>query len=332
LRPRINDICDELIAGFRCRGRADLIRDFAAILPLTIISEMFGLPPADRPMFRQWTLTIGGVDEKTVERQPQAYAELSAYLNELIERKSRQRDFARTDLLGALIALRDEGDGDRLTHEELFGTASVLLLAGHGTTVNLIGNGMLMLLRHPDQLAALRADASLVDRAVEEFLRYEGPLANPALRYTRDALLIGGTSIPANEVLLLSLPSANRDPRQFAAPDVFDVHRTDHQAHLAFGHGIHYCIGAPPARLEARIAHAAHARHIRRLRDLRRHDPDPHCFASPGADLDAPGLRRRVRRAGRQARPRRPLTTPKPAAPAASPASYAMLHSALTAP
>jgi cytochrome P450 len=214
---------------------------------------MFGLPPADRPKFRQWTLIIGGLDEKTVEQQPQAYAEVSAYLNELIGRKSRQKeDFAKTDLLGALIALRDEGD--RLTHEELFGTATNLLLAGHGTTVNLIGNGMLTLLRHPDQLAALRADTSLVDRAIEEFLRYDGPLTNPALRYTKEAVVIGGTSVPANEVLLLSLPSANRDPRQFAAPDVFDVHRTDHQGHLAFGHGIHYCIGAPLARLETRIA------------------------------------------------------------------------------
>ena len=253
LRPRVEEICDELIADFRDLGKADLIRDFAAVLPLTVISELFGIPAADRARFRQWALVVGGMDEKSPGQQPQVFAEMSAYLNDLIDVKSARRGDAReTDLLAALIAVRDAGD--RLSHQELLGTATVLLLAGHSTTVNLISNGMLALLRRPDQLAALRADPSQVDGAVEEFLRYDGPAANPSLRFTTQPTRVGDVAIPANEVVLLSLASANRDPGQFGEPDVLDIRRADHHAHLAFGHGMHYCLGAPLARLEARVA------------------------------------------------------------------------------
>jgi cytochrome P450 len=132
--------------------------------------------------------------------------------------------------------------------------ATVFLLAGHATTVNLIANGVLSLLRHPDELAAFRADLSLVDGVVEETLRYEGPVVNPTLRFTREEVTIGDTKIPANEVVILSIAGADRDPDAFADPDTFDIRRTLTQPHLAFGHGVHYCIGAPLARLEARVA------------------------------------------------------------------------------
>jgi pikromycin synthase len=250
--PRIGEICQALIAGFRPRGRADLIHDFAAILPLTIICEMFGVPEADRAAFRRWTLIIGGIEERTVAEQPRAWAELGAYLSGLIRAKSRPGAAAvQTDLLAALIAVRD--GGDRLSDTELLGMATVLLLAGHATTVNLIANAVLTLLRHPDQLAAIRADPSLIDDAVEETLRYEGPVTNPMLRYTRQQTRVGQITVPANEVVILSLAAADRDPDRFTEPDTFDMRRTG-QAHLAFGHGVHYCIGAPLARLEARMA------------------------------------------------------------------------------
>jgi cytochrome P450 len=252
LRPRVERICDDLIAGFRGRGSADLVRDFAAILPLTVISDMFGVPVADRPRFRDWSLTIGGVQQGPAGEQPRAWAEISAYLTDLIDRKARAGATGDGDLLDALIAVRD--GGDRLSHTELLGMATVLLLAGYATTVNLIADTVLTLLRHPDALASVRAEPRLADAAVEETLRYDGPVACPMLRYTSAPVRIGGTLIPANEVVVVSLASANRDERRFARPDRFDLDRAGGPGHLGFGHGVHYCVGAPLARLEARIA------------------------------------------------------------------------------
>ncbi len=198
-------------------------------------------------------MIIGGVDEGSVGEQPQAWADTGAYLNALIERKSHpDRRPADTDLLAALIAVRDEGD--RFSHTELVGMATVLLLAGHATTSNLIANTMLALLHHRDRLATLTADPSRIVDVVEETLRYDGPTVNPNLRYTTREVRIGDTTIPANEVVILSLAAANRDPRRFAAPDLFDPDRTGEAQHLGFGHGAHYCIGAPLARLEAQVA------------------------------------------------------------------------------
>jgi cytochrome P450 len=251
LRPRIEQICDDLLARSWSAGRADLVHDFAALLPLTVISELFGVPEEDRAAFRQWTLVVGGIDEGSVGKQPQAFADVGAYLNKLIADK-RAASSPGDDLLSALIAVRD--GTDRLSDTELLGAATVLLLAGHATTVNLITNAVLSLLRHSDQLAALRADPGHIAAVVEEALRFDGPVVNPNMRYTTRPVRFGDIEIPANEVLLLSIASANRDPALCEAPDVFDIHRPDSAGHLSFGHGIHYCIGAAIARLEAQVA------------------------------------------------------------------------------
>jgi cytochrome P450 len=253
MQPRIEQVCDELIAGFQTQGHADLIREYSSLLPVTIISEMLGVPKEDGAQFRRWSLIVIGAEEHTAAEQPRAWAELGSYLTDLIEHKARSGgQIAETDLLGALISVRD--GTDRLSNTELLGMATVLLLGGFGTTLNLIANAVLTLHRHPDQLAALNADPALVDSLIEETLRYEGPIAIPSLRYTRQPVRIGDTTIPANEVVLLSLASANRDPDRYHDPDNFDLSRARGQGHLGFGHGIHYCIGAPLARLEARIA------------------------------------------------------------------------------
>jgi cytochrome P450 len=180
------------------------------------------------------------------------WAEISAYLTDLIDRKTRAGATGEADLLDALIAVRD--GSDRLSHTELLGMATVLLLAGYATTVNLIADTVLSLLRHPDALAAVRADPRLADAAVEECLRFDGPVACPMLRYTATPVRIGGTLIPAGEVVVVSLASANRDERRFTRPEQFDLTRAGSPGHLAFGYGAHYCIGAPLARLQARIA------------------------------------------------------------------------------
>jgi cytochrome P450 len=251
LRPRIEQICDDLLTRFWSTGRADLVHDFAALVPLTVISELFGVPEEDRAAFRSWTLVVGGIDERSVGRQPQAFADVATYLNKLIADK-RAASTPGDDLLSALIAVRD--GTDQLSDTELLGAATVLLLAGHGTTVNLITNTVLSLLRHPDQLAALRADPDQVAAVVEEGLRFDGPVVNPNMRCTTRPVRFDDVEIPANEVLLLSIASANRDPALCEAPDVFDIDRPDSSGHLSFGHGIHYCIGAALARLEAQVA------------------------------------------------------------------------------
>jgi cytochrome P450 len=175
---------------------------------------------------------------------------MAGYMAELVEGK-RQRP--GDDLMSALIHGSDEG-GDRLSPEELIGMAWLLLVAGHETTVNLISNGVLALLTHPEQLAALHADLSLIDTAVEEMLRYEGPVETPTYRFTTEPVTIGDTVIPGGgELVLVAMADANHDPARFPSPERFDISR-DARGHVAFGHGIHYCLGAPLARLEARIA------------------------------------------------------------------------------
>lgn len=174
---------------------------------------------------------------------------MGAYLVELIEDK---RCSPGDDLLSALIRARDE-EGDGLSSDELVGMAFLLLVAGHETTVNLISNGVRALLAHPDQLAALRADFGLIDGAVEEMLRYDGPVETATFRFTREPVGIGSRVIPVNEAVLIALAGADRDPARYPEPDRFDIRR-DTQGHLAFGHGIHFCMGAPLARMEGRIA------------------------------------------------------------------------------
>ncbi|MFF8956544.1 cytochrome P450 [Streptomyces sp. NPDC014894] len=247
LRPRVREIADELIDAMLAAGRTDLVEAFAMPLPMAVICELLGVPAADRERFRLWSGEV--VFPSSPEAAGAAVQAMTGYLAALIEDKRRTAD---DDLLAALVRTMDE-DGDRLSPEEMLGMAFLLLVAGHETTVNLIANGTCALLRHPEQLAALRADPGLIDDAVEEMLRYDGPSHSTAHRFASEDVEIGGTVIPAGEPVLVLLASANRDAERFTAPDSFDIRR-DARGHLGFSHGVHHCLGAPLARLEAGVA------------------------------------------------------------------------------
>ncbi|MFF5532370.1 cytochrome P450 [Streptomyces cinerochromogenes] len=248
LRPRIQQITDELLDEMLPRGRADLIDALAYPLPITVICELLGVPEMDRAEFRKISTEV--VAPTGEDSEHAATVRLAEYLTELIEDKRRTGPTG--DLLSDLIRTTAE-DGDRLSAQELRGLAYLLLLAGHETTVNLIGNAVLALLTHPAQLAALRADPTLLDAAVEETLRWEGPVQNTTYRYAAEPLEIAGARIGQGQGVLVGLTAAHRDAARYAEPDRFDIRR-DTRGHLAFGHGIHYCLGAPLARLEGRIA------------------------------------------------------------------------------
>ncbi|MGY4979114.1 cytochrome P450 family protein [Streptomyces sp. 900105755] len=248
LEPRIQEITDRLLDEMLPRGRADLIDALAYPLPITVISELLGVPELDRERFRKLSNEV--VAPSAPGSEYDACVALADYLAELIEDKRCAGP--SDDLLSDLIRTTGE-DGDRLSAGELRGMAYLLLIAGHETTVNLIGNGVLALLTHPDQLAALRADTSLLDGAIEETLRWEGPVENATYRYAAEPLEIAGTAIDRGDPVMISLAGADRDGDRYPEPDRFDIRR-DHRGHLAFGHGIHYCLGAPLARLEGRIA------------------------------------------------------------------------------
>ncbi|MFE3942937.1 cytochrome P450 [Streptomyces sp. NPDC059118] len=247
LRPRVQQITDELLDAMVPAGRADLVDALAFPLPMTVICELIGVPDLDRDAFR--LLSNGVVTPTSPEGEMAAVRAMNEYLGELIEDKRRSPG---DDLMSALVRTRDE-DGDSLSPDELVGMAFLLLVAGHETTVNLIANGVRALLRHPEQLAALLADPELIGGAVEEMLRYDGPVENATLRFPREPVRIGRRVVPAGVPVLVSLAGADRDPARYPEPDTFDIRR-DAQGHLAFGHGMHFCVGAPLARMEGRIA------------------------------------------------------------------------------
>jgi cytochrome P450 len=255
LRPRITAITEALLDDMPMRQEVDLLAAFAFPLPVTVICELLGVPVADRDQFRAWSATI--VSETV---SPEVFADHAAamigYFRDLLAARRRE---PADDLLSALIAARDEGDRQteiKLSENELLSMAWLLLVAGHETTVNLIGSGVLALLQHPDELARLRADPALLGGAAEELLRYVSPVNDATFRFTAEPVDLGGVHIGAGEVVLVSLAGANRDPSRYADPEELDVGR-DSTGHLAFGHGIHYCVGAPLARLEAEIAFGA---------------------------------------------------------------------------
>jgi cytochrome P450 len=249
LRPRIEQLTEQLLDEMSGADRVDLIDSFAFPLPIQVICELLGVPADDQRDFRAWSNAIvsGGTDPESL---PPALVAIVGYIRDLIARKRQRPD---DGLLSALIAVRD--DNDRLTDDELISMVYLLLIAGHETTVNLIGNGALLLLAEPERWARLAAEPQLVPAAVEEFLRYEGPVQTSTFRTAVEPVELGGRTIPAGAMVLVSLLSANRDAERFAEPDAFDPHRSV-APNLAFGHGIHYCLGAPLARLEAQIAFA----------------------------------------------------------------------------
>ena len=268
LRPRIQEIVDELLDAAAARGELDVIEDLAYPLPVRIISEMLGVPAEDHERFKDWSRELArSLDPEAVippdlmQRRQAAAEAFRDYFTGLIA--ARRKD-PRDDLLSALIAAEEQGD--RLTQDELLATCTVLLIAGHETTVNLIGNGTLALLRHPGEQARLRADRSLVRTGVEEMLRYDPPVQLTARIALEDIALSAGVLRKGEQAVLL-LGSANRDPEQFPDPERFDVARAENR-HLAFGMGIHFCLGAPLARVEGQIAIGSLLARSRELRPL----------------------------------------------------------------
>lgn len=249
LRPRIQRITDELLDAVVERGTMDLIADFAFPLPITVISEMLGIPAADRQPFRTWIQTIA----KAAVEPGQAAAGFAAeeaflhYIQALIAEK---RDHPAQELISGLVQAEEQGD--TLSERELISTIFLLIVAGHETTVNLLGNGVLALLEHPDQLDQLRAEPALISSTIEELLRYTPPVMN-AILWASEDVTMHGKVIRKGEVVQASLVAANMDAHQFADPNQLDITRQENQ-HLAFGKGIHYCLGAPLARLEGHIA------------------------------------------------------------------------------
>jgi cytochrome P450 len=262
LRSRIVTIANELLAEVAKKRRMDVIRDFALPLPTIVIAEMLGVPVEDRGKFHRWSAGIVAANWSrwsTIRAVPNVIAFIR-YIRRLTA--ARRRD-PRNDLVSALVAANDAGD--RMSDDELLAMIFLLLIAGHETTVNLIGNGTLALLQHPDQRERLRNDATLMKSAVEELLRFGSPLETATERFAREDIVLHGTTIPRGEMVFAVLSSANRDERQFANPDVLDLAREPNR-HVSFGLGIHYCLGAPLARMEGQIAFEAMLREQPRLR------------------------------------------------------------------
>lgn len=255
LRPRISAIAEKLVAAAAAEGRFDLIASVAYPLPISVIAEMLGVPPGDMALFEGWSADIAlnvevSLSRQEVERVRNGAAELAEYFESIIRlRRSDPQD----DMISALVFAEEEGE--KLTHEELIRTLILLLVAGNETTRNLIGNGMLALMSHPEQLQLLRDRPGLMGLAVKELLRYDSPVQLDARRATRDVEL-GGRQIRRGQWLIGVIGAGNRDPERFEDPDALDIRRKA-ASHLSFGRGIHYCLGAPLAEMEGRIAFGA---------------------------------------------------------------------------
>lgn len=249
LRPRIQQIANELLDAVQAQGQMDLIADFAFPLPITIISEMLGIPITDRQQFRAWSqaLVTAGADSES-EAKLTALETFVQYIKAFLVDK---RTHPGLDLTSSLVQAEERED--TLSEFELISTIFLLIVAGHETTVNLIGNGMLALLQHPEQMDLLRADPGLLASAIEELLRYTAPVSISSPRWASEDISIHDEVIHRGEMVFVSLVGADTDPQQFSDPEVLDILRKENQ-HVAFGKGIHFCLGAPLAGLEGQIA------------------------------------------------------------------------------
>jgi len=282
MRPWLTKITEGLIDKLADKNRADIVDDFAYPLPVTAICQLLGVPLEDQPRFHQWAdglietidPTTGTFEERT-RRKQEVQAELTQYFSHLVDARTRQPG---DDLISGMLT--DQGPHAPMSREDMLATAGLLLVAGHETTVNLITNGMLTLLRHPEVLDQLKHEPGLATTLVEELLRYEPPVQMRTNRTTVADISIAGTTIPAGSPLALMLAAGNRDPGRFANPDDFDPGRTDN-AHLSFFGGVHYCFGAPLARTEAQVA----------LTELARRLVNPRLVADPPPYRPNPELR-----------------------------------------
>ncbi len=257
LRPRIQEIADELVDAIAAEPETDLMASLAYPLPITVICELLGIPSADRHDFGSWTrmLLASPSTPEGIESRTQGNRNMDRYLTDLLARMrtefDRELDYdAQPNLMSALL-LPDRQE--QLSERELLGMLKLLLVAGHETTVNHIGNGMVALLRHPEQFRLLRERPDLLPSAIEELLRYDGPIERVPMRFTSEDIEIAGTTIPAGSAVNIVLGSADRDADRFPEPDHIDITRAENP-HLAFGHGIHFCLGAQLARVESQVA------------------------------------------------------------------------------
>lgn len=264
LRPRVAAIVEELVDGLLADGEADFIRRFAYPLPAGVIAAMLGVPREDVDLLKHWSDDLGSfvltsrLSPDKYTRADAAIREMNAYFGDLVEaRRKRPGD----DVASAMVAAEERGDF--LNRDELVAACVLLLFAGHETTTHLLGNGLLALLRHPDQLQRLRRDQKLATVAVEEMLRWDGP-SLAQVRVTTGEYELGGKVMKKGDRVFQMLAAANRDPDAFTRPDDFDIGRTDNR-HLTFGFGIHFCLGAPLARLEGQVAFPIL---LRRLKDI----------------------------------------------------------------
>lgn len=261
MRARVQTLADELLERVARRGEMDLINDYALPLPMTIITEILGVPTHDRHKFHKWSKAVVSLSSPNAAwRVIPSVLMFICYLRRFF--KMRRRDL-KDDLASALI--QAEESGDKLSEDELLAMVFLLLVAGHETTVNLISTGTLALLEHPDELEKLRRDPSLIKPAIEELLRYTAPVFMTTERYAREDVTIHGVTIPRGEMTFGVIGSANRDENVFENPDTLDITREPNK-HLSFGQGIHFCLGAPLARMEAQIAVNTL---LRRIPDLR---------------------------------------------------------------
>ena len=265
MRPRIQAIVNGLLDSVQGRGQMDVIRDLAVPLPVTVLAQIFGAPASDQMLFKGWAddlLAFQGLNkpsEETLAGSQKALVEIRGYLAGLIQERQRQ---PREDLLSELVAA--EAEGGKLSESELLNSCITLLVAGHETSTSMIGNGIYTLLSHPDQWRLLQSDPSLLTSAIEEILRYESPVARQPRLMKQDTEM-GGKQIRSGEMVFQMLNAANRDPAYFTEPDRFDITRQKNR-HLAFGFGIHFCVGATLARAEAHIVFSTVMERLPRIR------------------------------------------------------------------